>query len=89
MELVSEYYTIAEVAVLFRVSHQAVRRWIRSKRIVSIKTPGGNRLIHRSEIERYTSRSAAPTESHAAVERRMKRLADSLQGTPTKRGANR
>ena len=41
----------SEVAVMFRVDIKTVSRWARAGRISAIRTPGGHRRFHRSEIE--------------------------------------
>jgi excisionase family DNA binding protein len=44
--------TPAEVARMFHVSPKTVTRWARSGKLHAIKTLGGHRRFHRSEIER-------------------------------------
>jgi len=42
--------TPSEVARLFRVDPKTVTRWAAAGRISSIKTPGGHRRFHESEV---------------------------------------
>jgi excisionase family DNA binding protein len=44
--------TPAEVARMFRVDPKTVTRWAQSGKINAIRTLGGHRRYHRSEIER-------------------------------------
>jgi excisionase family DNA binding protein len=44
--------TTGEVARMFRVDPKTVTRWARSGKIHAIRTLGGHRRYHRSEIER-------------------------------------
>lgn len=42
--------TPGEVAKLFRVDPKTVTRWAAAGRIASVRTPGGHRRFHESEI---------------------------------------
>lgn len=42
--------TPGEVAALFKVDRATVTRWAAAGRIGSIKTPGGHRRFHESEV---------------------------------------
>ena len=44
--------TPAEVARMFRVNPKTVTRWARSGKLSAVKTLGGHRRYHLSEIER-------------------------------------
>jgi len=48
-----EHYRPDEVAILFSVTVQTVRRWIRAKRIDHVHGPGGYLRIPRTEIEKF------------------------------------
>lgn len=48
-----ELLTPGEVAVLFRVNPKTVTRWARAGKISAIRTMGGHRRFHASEIERF------------------------------------
>ena len=43
--------TPGEVARMFRVDPKTVTRWAASGRIGSIRTPGGHRRFHESEVK--------------------------------------
>lgn len=43
--------TPAEVAVLFRVDPRTVSRWADSGRLVSVRTPGGQRRFREADID--------------------------------------
>lgn len=42
--------TPGEVAVIFRVDPKTVTRWCNSKKLESVKTPGGHRRIRESAV---------------------------------------
>ncbi len=44
--------TPAEVAALFRVNPKTVTRWARAGKITAVRTLGGHRRFHASEIHR-------------------------------------
>lgn len=46
-----EYYTTAEVAEMYRMSQQQVRRWCESGQIKGIRSPGGSWRIDASQFE--------------------------------------
>lgn len=55
------YYTIAEVAAIFKVHPVTVRRWIDRKEVEVIELPGKNLRITGAELERITqSKTAEP-----------------------------
>ena len=43
-------YTVTEVAEIFKVSRNAVYKWIAEKKLNTSKTPGGETRILESEI---------------------------------------
>jgi excisionase family DNA binding protein len=45
-----ELLTTAEVATLFRVDPQTVRRWALADKLTDIKTPGGRRRFRAAEV---------------------------------------
>ncbi|MDO5661648.1 MAG: BldC family transcriptional regulator [Brachybacterium sp.] len=47
-----ELLTPAEVAKLFRVDPKTVTRWAQTGKLSSIRTLGGHRRYHRSEVTR-------------------------------------
>jgi excisionase family DNA binding protein len=47
-----ELLTPSEVAAMFRVNPKTVTRWARSGKISAIRTLGGHRRFHKSEITR-------------------------------------
>lgn len=50
MEVKDALLTPSEVAALFRVDPKTVTRWAAAGRISSIRTPGGHRRFHESEV---------------------------------------
>lgn len=46
-------YNTVEVAVIFNVTNQTVRLWIKKGRIQTTKTPGGRIRIPREEVDRF------------------------------------
>ncbi len=50
MEARDRLLTPGEVATLFRVDPKTVTRWAAAGRISSIRTPGGHRRFHESEV---------------------------------------
>jgi excisionase family DNA binding protein len=50
--------TPAEVAEMFRVNPKTVTRWARSGKISAIRTLGGHRRFHASEINEMLARDA-------------------------------
>ena len=55
------YYTIAEVASIFKVHPVTVRRWIEREEVEVIELPGKNLRITGAELERITkSKTAEP-----------------------------
>ena len=57
--------TPGEVAALFRVDPKTVTRWAASGRISSIRTPGGHRRFHESEVRALLSGNPAAAASSA------------------------
>jgi excisionase family DNA binding protein len=49
----SELLTPGEVAIMFRVNPKTVTRWARSGKISAVRTLGGHRRFHASEIRRF------------------------------------
>ena len=49
----NELLTPAEVAIMFRVNPKTVTRWARAGRISAVRTLGGHRRFHASEIRRF------------------------------------
>lgn len=45
-----ELLTTAEVATLFRVDRQTVRRWALADKLTDIRTPGGRRRFRVAEV---------------------------------------
>ncbi len=50
MEVTDRLLTPGEVAALFRVDPKTVTRWAAAGRIGSIRTPGGHRRFHESDV---------------------------------------
>ena len=46
------YYSVSEAGLLLGVCTTTIRRWDTKKQIKCIRTPGGHRRIHKSEIKR-------------------------------------
>ncbi|MFV2014896.1 MAG: recombinase family protein [Candidatus Heimdallarchaeota archaeon] len=46
------YYTVSQTGFLLGVCATTIRRWDKNKQIKCIRTLGGHRRIHKSEIER-------------------------------------
>jgi excisionase family DNA binding protein len=55
-----ELLTPSEVAAMFRVNPKTVTRWARSGKISAIRTLGGHRRFHKSEITRILAESGEP-----------------------------
>ena len=51
MNIHERLLTPGEVARMFRVDPKTVTRWAASGRIGSIRTPGGHRRFHASEVK--------------------------------------
>ena len=51
IDITDRLLTPGEVARMFRVDPKTVTRWAASGRIGSIRTPGGNRRFHESEVK--------------------------------------
>ena len=51
MDIHERLLTPGEVALMFRVDPKTVTRWAASGRIGSIRTPGGHRRFHESEVK--------------------------------------
>jgi excisionase family DNA binding protein len=51
MDIHERLLTPGEVARMFRVDPKTVTRWAASGRIGSIRTPGGHRRFHESEVK--------------------------------------
>ena len=49
----NELLTPGEVVILFRVNPKTVTRWARSGKISAVRTLGGHRRFHASEIRRF------------------------------------
>lgn len=49
----STVLTPAEVAAIFRVTPDAVRQWADDGKLVSFRTPGGQRRFLRSDVESF------------------------------------
>ena len=49
----NDLLTPGEVAILFRVNPKTVTRWARSGKISAVRTLGGHRRFHASEIRRF------------------------------------
>lgn len=47
----TEYLTTAEVAKLYRMSQQQIRRWCESGKIIALRAPGGSWRIQASQFE--------------------------------------
>jgi excisionase family DNA binding protein len=56
--------TPAEVAEMFRVNPKTVTRWARSGKISAIRTLGGHRRFHASEINEMLARDTEYAEPH-------------------------
>ncbi len=50
MDISERLLTPGEVALLFKVDPKTVTRWADQGRIGSIRTPGGHRRFHESEV---------------------------------------
>jgi len=59
-----EFLTPTEVAKELGVSRSTVKRWIRLKRVESVKTLGGHDRIPQSEVERLRGRPFATHTTH-------------------------
>jgi len=57
----TEYYTPRQAAEILGIHKQTVAKWIKSKKLASVKIGGGrwSRKILRSEIERMASEQTA------------------------------
>ena len=57
----TEYYTPKQAAEILGIHKQTVAKWIKSKKLASVKIGGGrwSRKIPRSEIERMASEQTA------------------------------
>ena len=49
----NEVLTPGEGAIMFRVNPKTVTRWARSGKISAVRTLGGHRRFHASEIRRF------------------------------------
>jgi excisionase family DNA binding protein len=49
----NELLTPAEVAAMFRVNPKTVTRWARAGHISAVRTLGGHRRFHASEVRRF------------------------------------
>lgn len=56
---IAELLPIGQVARIFGVTVETVRRWNREGRIQSERTPGGQRRFTRAEVERVKAEAAA------------------------------
>ena len=52
-ERLEKLYKIIEVAEYFKVSRNAVYKWINEKKLKVVKTPGGETRISESEIKKF------------------------------------
>jgi excisionase family DNA binding protein len=68
----------AEVAAVFRVDPKTVTRWAQTKKIGSLKTPGGHRRLVRKEVEEWMDANFTPS---VAAERK-RQLAQMVDGDP-------
>lgn len=50
-----------EAAVQLRISFPTIKQWIYSRKIRSVKTPGGHHRIPQSEVDRFLFRARART----------------------------
>jgi molybdopterin-binding protein len=50
-----------EAAVQLRISFPTIKQWIYSRKIRSVKTPGGHHRIPQSEVDRFLFRTRART----------------------------
>lgn len=55
--------TPSEVALLFRVTPDAVRKWCEAEKIPHFRTPGGHLRFHRNEIEPLVGAKELPAEA--------------------------
>jgi excisionase family DNA binding protein len=55
-----ELLTPAEVAAMFRVNPKTVTRWHRTGKLSAIRTLGGHRRFHASEVRRLLDASDEP-----------------------------
>lgn len=58
MEPLEETLTTAEVAKIFRVSRNAVRKWVVSGWIPAFRTPGGAMRFRRADVDAVLTRDA-------------------------------
>lgn len=49
-------YSLGEVAGIFGVSYQTVRRWVKIGKLPTIRTPGGNHRVRREVVEELLER---------------------------------
>jgi excisionase family DNA binding protein len=68
----------SEVASLFRVDPKTVTRWAQTKKIGSLKTPGGHRRLFRREVEALLDANFTPS---LAAERK-RQLAQMIKDRP-------
>ena len=47
-----EYFTPAEVATMYQVTHDAVLKWIKSGKLQAVRTPGGHCRIPANHLPR-------------------------------------
>lgn len=62
MTTASELMTPKEVAELFRVDPKTVTRWARTGRLTAIRTLGGHRRFHRTEVLAALEANTTPAE---------------------------
>lgn len=61
-----EYYTLGELADLFKVHHETIRRWRREKRFKAIQTtPRGRVRVHHCEVQRLLASMASADQKTA------------------------
>jgi excisionase family DNA binding protein len=64
----TEWMTVQEVADLFRVNEETVRRWIRSGElpVLDLGGPRAGYRIRREDLDRFTQQRYGPTGKAAA-----------------------
>src|SRR5208337_2032655 len=56
-----ELVTPREAALSLRISFPTIKQWIYTRKIRSVKTPGGHHRIPQSEVDRFLFRTRAKT----------------------------